>query len=55
MRLFALITFLALAGGSAFAADKPNILFLYADDMTHAAIRELGNREIQTPNLDRLA
>ncbi len=37
------------------AAEQPNILFLFADDMTHAAIRELGNTEIETPNLDRLA
>ena len=32
----------------------PNIVFLFADDMTYTAIQALGNREIQTPNLDRL-
>lgn len=34
--------------------DKPNIVFLFADDMTYTAINALGNSEIETPNLDRL-
>lgn len=34
--------------------QKPNILFLFADDQTFASIRALGNDEVQTPNLDRL-
>jgi arylsulfatase A-like enzyme len=36
-------------------ASKPNIVFIFADDMTYTAINALGNAEIQTPNLDRLA
>lgn len=36
------------------SADAPNIVFLFADDMTYTAINALGNSEIQTPNLDRL-
>ena len=35
-------------------AKKPNIVFLFADDMTYTAINALGNSEIETPNLDRL-
>ena len=35
--------------------EKPNIIFLFADDMTYSAIRAHGNTEIKTPNLDRLA
>ncbi|QDT53297.1 Arylsulfatase [Caulifigura coniformis] len=54
MRIAALLVLSALST-TATAAEKPNILFLFADDMTYAAIRELGNPEIQTPNLDRLA
>src|SRR5690348_12314641 len=46
---------LMLVSSFASAADKPNILFLFADDMTFTAIHEVGNKEIQTPNLDRLA
>jgi arylsulfatase A-like enzyme len=33
---------------------KPNIVFLFADDMTYTAINALGNSNIETPNLDRL-
>lgn len=36
------------------AAEKPNILFIFADDQCHATINALGNHEIETPNLDRL-
>jgi arylsulfatase A-like enzyme len=50
-----LLFFVRVISGSVAAADKPNVLYLFADDMTFAAIRELGNAEIQTPNLDRLA
>lgn len=34
--------------------DRPNILFILADDMTFEAIHALGNDEVITPNLDRL-
>src|SRR5690554_3284892 len=34
---------------------KPNILFLFADDMRYDTIGILGNKEIKTPNLDKLA
>lgn len=32
----------------------PNVLFLFSDDQRFDTIHALGNREIQTPNLDRL-
>lgn len=34
---------------------KPNILFVMADQFRFDAIAALGNRDIYTPNLDRLA
>jgi len=34
--------------------DKPNILFIFADDQCFETLRSLGCDEIQTPNLDRL-
>lgn len=34
--------------------DRPNILFLFADDQRADTLHALGNRVIQTPNLDRL-
>lgn len=39
----------------ALAADKPNILFLFADDFCHEAVNAVGMTDIETPNLDRLA
>lgn len=34
--------------------DKPNILYLFADDLCFEAVRALGCDEVETPNLDRL-
>ena len=34
---------------------RPNIVFLFADDQCFDTINALGNDEIETPNLDRLA
>ncbi|MDQ6701285.1 MAG: sulfatase-like hydrolase/transferase [Acidobacteriota bacterium] len=36
------------------APNRPNFLFMIADDLTFRGIRALSNAEIQTPNLDRL-
>ena len=36
------------------AEDRPNILFLLADDMRPDCISALGNPDIETPNLDKL-
>jgi len=35
--------------------EKPNLLFIFADDQCFSTIHALGNEEIETPNLDRLA
>ncbi len=34
--------------------QKPNILFIFADDQTYLGINALGNSEVITPNLDKL-
>lgn len=39
---------------SAGAAQKPNILFIFADDQCFETVRAFGNDQIETPNLDRL-
>ena len=52
--IIASIVFLSL-GNFCPAADKPNILFLFADDQCYETVHALGNAEIETPNLDRLA
>ncbi|MCA9050158.1 MAG: sulfatase-like hydrolase/transferase [Planctomycetaceae bacterium] len=36
------------------ADERPNILFLFADDHAFNAVRAGGNDEVQTPNIDRL-
>lgn len=36
-------------------SPRPNVLFLFADDMQADTIAALGNPVIQTPNLDKLA
>ena len=34
--------------------EKPNVLFLFVDDMTYDGLNVLGNSEIISPNLDKL-
>lgn len=48
------VTLSTQAAGAAAPAGKPNIVFIFSDDQCFDTIRALGNREIQTPNLDRL-
>jgi arylsulfatase A-like enzyme len=43
------------AAAALFAADRPNILFLFADDMRADTIAAHGNPHIRTPHLDSLA
>ncbi|ELP31557.1 sulfatase-like hydrolase/transferase [Rhodopirellula baltica] len=47
--------FLNLSASQAFADERPNIIFIFADDLCFDSIAELGNKEVETPNLDRLA
>jgi choline-sulfatase len=35
--------------------EQPNFLFLFSDDQTFRALGQLGELEVKTPNLDRLA
>lgn len=49
----ALITM--LGGSSAVADEPPNFLFLLADDCTYNVLRLYGGKDVNTPNIDRLA
>ena len=40
--------------GNIYAQNKPNILFIFADDLTVETIGAISNNNIKTPNLDRL-
>lgn len=46
---------IALAGGIAAAADRPNILFIVSDDQGYADVGFHGCKDIPTPGLDSLA
>jgi arylsulfatase A-like enzyme len=47
---------LAILGATAAqAADRPNILFIFADDHAYQAIGAYGSNRNQTPNIDRIA
>lgn len=48
------LTSAALSLQAQTTARQPNVLFLMADQFRFDAIASLGNREIYTPNLDRL-
>jgi len=41
--------------GVADESNKPNVVLIFADDLSYSAIGALGNDVIKTPNLDRLA
>lgn len=53
-RLLALCLLAALCA-TAPAADKPNVLFLFADDMRADSVGALGDPLVKTPNLDSIA
>ena len=46
-----LMPFLMILSAS---AEKPNILFVFADDMTYEGIGAYGLTDCKTPNLDKL-
>ena len=45
---------LVMAVASAAAAEKPNILFIFADDMAYEMVGAYGLTDVTTPHLDRL-
>jgi len=52
---FLLFTVLLLSPRvDAASPGRPNILFLFADDYCFEALHALGDRVVETPNLDRL-
>ncbi|MEO6750204.1 MAG: sulfatase [Chthoniobacteraceae bacterium] len=54
-RLSLLHLILAVVISQARAADRPNIIFLLSDDQTIGAVGCYGNKDVITPNLDKLA
>lgn len=47
--------FLCLITSFVFAQKKPNIIYIYADDMGYGELGSYGQQKIKTPNLDKIA
>ncbi len=52
-RTVMILCMLGLLAGAQ-AAEKPNVMFIFADDQTFESIGVYGLTEVKTPNLDRL-
>ena len=50
-----LLPFIALLACQAPAADKPNLVFILADDLGYTDVGCFGSKYYETPNIDRLA
>ncbi len=50
-----LLASLCIAGAGSFAAERPNIIIIMADDFGYECVTANGGQSYQTPNLDRLA
>ena len=51
-----LLLLLALSlGGLLGAADKPNIVYIMSDELAYFELSHMGNKYIETPNIDRMA
>jgi arylsulfatase A-like enzyme len=55
MKPCSLFLLLLLSSAPAVSEDKPNIVFIVADDMGYADVGVQGAKGFKTPNLDRLA
>ncbi len=44
-----------MLGGAAHATDKPNVVFILADDLGYGDLKCYGHPYAKTPNLDKLA
>ena len=56
MQLGKLLTLIAIGCSvSVMAADKPNVVIVYGDDVGYADVGAYGAKLIPTPNIDKLA
>ncbi|MEI6586233.1 MAG: arylsulfatase [Sediminibacterium sp.] len=52
---FIFITISIIVSFNCFAQSKPNIIYIYADDMGYGELGAYGQTKIKTPNLDRMS
>ncbi len=52
--ILCLLTVISTQMGIVAAADKPNLIFVLSDDVAQGDLGAYGQKQIQTPNLDRL-
>lgn len=55
MKLFLLLACLFFASAPAFSKERPNVLFILADDLGYGDLSSYGAEKVQTPHIDRLA
>ncbi|MEO2016709.1 MAG: arylsulfatase [Fuerstiella sp.] len=49
------IAVIGIVGSTSFAADKPNVIYILADDLGYGDLSCYGQTKLQTPNIDRIA
>src|SRR5437899_10615177 len=54
-RMFVLAALAGAFAGPAYAADKPNVVFILADDLGWTDLGCQGSKYYESPNIDRLA
>jgi len=55
MKKFLLLLFISLAINFLFAQRKPNVIYIYADDMGYGELGCYGQQKIKTPHIDQMA
>lgn len=54
LSLYSALAMPMMAGNVEAEAQKPDVLFLFVDDMTYNGLHELGTSDVISPNLDKL-
>src|SRR5210317_2459475 len=55
MKITTLLSFFCAIASACFAASKPNIVLIFADDLGYGDLSCYGATKVKTPNIDRLA